>query len=620
MRGCTLKSRSLLDFVMRKLCGVVLFKLQSAAKKAATSPVKNVHARRMRQEEAFYHGWLLPKFMALCRTLYWDMPQVAALNLNDVQLEEEFNWQETHRLAYKHNSFDGPNPGSPRDITSQTESEPYMHSGDDLSDDMSSVSGMTAGTFFSKNPFSNYLKEVEQKTAARKARKLEASRQRAAHRLKPKAFNDADKARLIELKKFKEQRANASNTQRDTSLTETSQQPVSVASNSSVLDSALLSELHKHDRKTQITIICSLAAIMFALLYADILLGVRSTLASNNHSLYISIAMDIGTLVYLVACGSIHFTFCDVALVYAFDALEIGMKTGRHTKKFYDGTVRMVVAIASAGFITIGIVRALSAIVLRNAVWFTILAGRRGTDIFASSAKFLNELPFSHYLPPLLLTIPVTLTSLTVGVADFLFRAIKWALFLFSWLLELLLVRSNTVGSILNFLAGKVFEIVPSPLNAFSEYVDHLHQVFENGETVLSWRVYAVDISRHLLAYTAIFLLSILFLFTASAKAQKRHFQDSMDFNESRRVNQSAATLSTSTTHVNRGLSRIETDDEQVNELRVDEEIKRSNAVKPVNETITETAKKKERFLSKLRLRRKKTSSRSDQRMSETPH
>ena len=609
--------QSLLDFVMRKLCGVVLFKLQVAAKKAANSPVKNVHARRMRQEEAFYHGWLLPKFMALCRTLYWDMPAVAAFNLNDLQLEEEFNWQETHRQDYKHNSFDEPNPGSPRDVPSQTESEPCIHSGDDISDDMSSVSGMTAGTLFSKNPFSNYLKEIEQKTAARKARKLEASRQRATRRLKPKAFNDVDKARLIELKRFKAQRSDTPNTQRDTSVIETSQQTVSLSSNSSVLDSALLSELHKHDRKTQVTIICSLALMMFALLYIDILFGVRTTLASNNHTFSISIAMDIGTLVYLVVCGSIHFTFCDVALVYAFDALEIGMKTGRHTKKFYDGTVRMVVAMASAGFITIGIVRALSAIAFRNAVWYTILACKHGTDFLASSNKSLYELPFSHFLPSSLLTIPVTLTSLTVEGASFVLNAIKWILFIFSWLLELLLVRSNSVGTFLTFLACKVFEIMPSPLNAFRKYVDYLHQVFENGETVISWRVHAVDISRHLLAYTAIFLLSILFLFTASAKAQKRHFQDSMDFNESFRFHQSAATLSISTTRVNRSLSRIETDDKQVNELKVDEAIKGTEVAKPVKETFTETSKKRERFLSKLRLRRKKKIGRSDQLMSE---
>ena len=82
--------QSLLDFVMRKICGVVLAKMQTAAKKAVTNPVKNVHARRMRQEEAFYGKWLLPKFKSYCDTLNWDMPEVAALSLTDSQFDEDY--------------------------------------------------------------------------------------------------------------------------------------------------------------------------------------------------------------------------------------------------------------------------------------------------------------------------------------------------------------------------------------------------------------------------------------------------------------------------------------------------------------------------------------------------
>ena len=74
--------------------------------------------------------------------------------------------------------------------------------------------------------------------------------------------------------------------------------------------------------------------------------------------------------------------------------------------------------------------------------------------------------------------------------------------------------------------------MIPSPSNTFGNYVDHVIQVFENGEIVPSWRVHAIDTSRYLLAYTSVFLLSTLILFTASAKAQQRQLRGTLDLKE----------------------------------------------------------------------------------------
>jgi hypothetical protein len=63
--------QSLIDFVMKRMCGVLLGRLQAAARKVLKDPVKNPHARRMREDVRFYRDWLLPKFRVYCDELGW---------------------------------------------------------------------------------------------------------------------------------------------------------------------------------------------------------------------------------------------------------------------------------------------------------------------------------------------------------------------------------------------------------------------------------------------------------------------------------------------------------------------------------------------------------------------
>lgn len=582
--------QSLLDFIMRKLCGVVLSTLQGAAKKAALSPVKNAHARRIRQEESFYKGWLLPKFKAYCSAVQWNLPEVAALNLTDLQLDEEFNYQDLHRAEYRQTSFFDRQGSEHRDLSSRSAPNQFMQSTDDASADMSSVSGATATTFFAKNPLTSYLREIELKTEARKDRKVEASRQRMAHRLRPKAFNEAEMARLDELKKFKEQRMDG---QRATVTKLPSIRTISLEDPPPV-ESNLIRKLHTHSRKTQIGLIITLAGMMFTLLYADELLGLHATLASGDHDWWVTVAMDVGTLVYLMACAAIHFVFCEVALVYAFDALEIGMKTGRETKKFYDGTVRVLVACASAGFIAFGIGKAASFVVLRNVVWYTMMA----TCYVMELARSVNlpELPFTNHILSVVVTLPLRFISGMLGISAFIISKMTSVVSFFAWLLHLIIFRSNSVGGFVSFLVAKVMSIIPSPLSGLNNYLDYVKQVFENGEIVPSWRADAIDTSRDLLAYTAVFLLSILILFTASAKAEQRHFNDSLDFNELALAGEK--TSSVSTRWAEQKISRMISVDELTAQVY---DIDAS----PIIGEAAQTTKKKRRFVPKLRLRRK---------------
>jgi hypothetical protein len=63
--------QSLIDFCMKRMCGVLLARLQAAARKVLKDPVRNPHARRMREDVRFYRDWLLPKFRTYCDELGW---------------------------------------------------------------------------------------------------------------------------------------------------------------------------------------------------------------------------------------------------------------------------------------------------------------------------------------------------------------------------------------------------------------------------------------------------------------------------------------------------------------------------------------------------------------------
>jgi len=68
----------IIDFIMKHMCGLLLVKMQSAAKRALEMPKKSPHAIRMRDDD-FYKNWLLPKFRNYALMQGWDIPEVNAL-------------------------------------------------------------------------------------------------------------------------------------------------------------------------------------------------------------------------------------------------------------------------------------------------------------------------------------------------------------------------------------------------------------------------------------------------------------------------------------------------------------------------------------------------------------
>lgn len=74
----TLVPQFIIDFIMKHMCGLLLVKMQAAARKAMDYPATSPHAVRMRDDN-FYKNWLLPKFVSYTGMQGWEMPEVNAL-------------------------------------------------------------------------------------------------------------------------------------------------------------------------------------------------------------------------------------------------------------------------------------------------------------------------------------------------------------------------------------------------------------------------------------------------------------------------------------------------------------------------------------------------------------
>ncbi|KAL3795525.1 hypothetical protein HJC23_009238 [Cyclotella cryptica] len=101
--------QSLIDFCMKRMCGVMLARLQVAATKVVKDPIKNPHSRRMREDVRFYRDWLLPKFRTYCDELGWDMPPVKAFEVSeeDLKAEQIFEgWRSADMLDCQDNTQD----------------------------------------------------------------------------------------------------------------------------------------------------------------------------------------------------------------------------------------------------------------------------------------------------------------------------------------------------------------------------------------------------------------------------------------------------------------------------------------------------------------------------------
>jgi hypothetical protein len=502
--------QSLLDFVTRKICGVVIFYLQQAAKKVGKDPIKNVHARRMRRENRFYRGWLLPKFEAYCEMMNWSMPKVPAFQLTDEELEMAADFEEST---------------SRRCVTVMRDHETMAEENNSTD----TVSRLTTGSHHSKFPIiGGYLQEMEARATEKKEQRIAAERRRAENRLKPKELTDPQVARLQQLREAKERR------NRNRGVPETS---IEVDTPSRQRRKPAFSKFHRHGRGTRFLVAALLCSLLTVTLYPGLLFHrmidkLEVLEASNWRTEFL---LDAGTLAYVTFCTIVHFIACDIFMIYAFDALDLGMKTGKQSKKYYNDQVRVVVLTMSVCIAAFGIGNALLAVAARGIIWYSLLGANAVVAVSLAVQESIRSL-----VPPAIISIVGMVLSSVVEVTGFIAQIFLRLMNFLLWLLYIVFIQSNRFGHVLEVIAKSVMKTLPFLQAGFMEYVQSVSDIYEDVDFATSWRQNAIDNTRFLFAYTSVFLLSILVLFNASSRASKakaeRHVRKSYSGLEDERL------------------------------------------------------------------------------------
>jgi hypothetical protein len=515
--------QSLLDFLMKRLCGVLLCKMQAAAMKISRDPVTNHHAIKMREERDFYQKWLLPKFEGICQLRGWKMPPISAFELSEAQLDianalaAKTKRKSDHKFLRHSETLGEVNLRrylDVADVHSFAESEPIevghpvnSDCGPKIrtrtfdSDDISDLSRKSSSfaPFLGSNTISNYLREIEERTQARKAKEIEKSRERAAKRLMPKELDEESRSRLEELRVARNRRAST------LSVDSTSKAgqvfPASKAGPTSDRKRSWAVFWTKHGILTKIFVMSVLTCSLFGFVYSDAVFE-EIVISQEEDSFWMSRKRDIATLVYMGAAGLLHFMLCYVALMYSFSALQLGAIAGKQAKHFYSQHVHLIVAIASTSMIFMGVIQAGVFYACQWLVWQVHVLSHA-----------VEESTLSFPITPIAIS---TLFNALVGVVA---SMLSWA--------DKLFLGSTIVGRGSRTVVDVFLRAVNNVCACWTSFVDGSISEYNGTVVSIPWRVQAFLTARVLLSYSAIFLVVLLFLFNLTAWRARSVEEDS---------------------------------------------------------------------------------------------
>jgi hypothetical protein len=513
---------SLLEFGMKHVAAVVLAKLQGASKKAALYPVTNSHAIKMREEKEFYHTWLLAKFRGVCEARNWDMPPVAAFNLSATDLQKA---QRLNSHGYKRaQTYNGESPEEDDNevvenlaALSQSARDAVSDYGDNMS--MSALSNETGQrSVWSNNPVATYLRETERKIQQRKADEVAESRRHAAARLQPKERPMDVQERLTALKLAKYRRMDLSVREVTGTIISPSSGGGPSPNKSKSLSQRLAYHLYHHNPKTRLWVVVSLVGILFTMLHSGLLIQ-NSFIDPSNAQLpwYLNRWKDVGVVTYILLCTVPYFLLVDVSLVYTFDALDLGSKTGGQAKTYYSDNVWLASIVASFGIAAISIATALSKAFLRAFIWSIFrVYGLLGSKVFIPSLALLKK--SVHFLPHDILEVIVTSVLSALSVVNFIINKTAWIVHIISTLSWNIFVQSNFVGKgIANVLSSCLSACIHG-VEQINTFIECSIKSFDGDVFITPWRVEAFITTRFLFMNTAVFLLVALTLFYISSR------------------------------------------------------------------------------------------------------
>lgn len=498
--------QALVDFVMKRMCGTILYKMKGAALKIDKEPITNLHAIKIREEKDFYKTFLLAKFEGTCKIRGWQMPSISAFELSDAQLEmaDAFIAKQKQKSETKAQTlFTFNNTDSNLDEFLQASTSPDISHGEivgnsggatkdkpkvrtiysDL-DDMSEISKFsTASSFWRSNPISNYRRQVEETKQLSKDREIQESRERAAARLKPKSLNEDAVLRLKELRDARNRHKSRN-------------EILVVKENGHVIPSEVDKNLRRwnvslssHGFFTKIFVLQFLMVSLFCLLYLDT--AFDKVVAVREGTFGMERGRDMATLIYIGIAGLVHSIFCYISLFYAFTSLQLGSIAGKRTKRFYGEYIHYVVVITSASMVGLGIIKPGVDKFLRWVVW-------NAYSIFeVAKISLLAKIP-----DKVVTTLRIMVNAIITVISS----------------IQKVFLESSFLGRCIISVTKAPVTIVKTITYPFATYAETTIKQYEGYFDALPWREDAFFTTRALLSHSAFFLLVLLLLFNFAAK------------------------------------------------------------------------------------------------------
>lgn len=367
-------------------------------------------------------------------------------------------------------------------------------------DDNDSNSVISNKTYLSwATPVRTFIRKQEMKRAKEKENEIRNIRDMHEKRLQPKVLSQHDRDRLVRLQKAKERRRQAHGTLKSWS-------------------EKLTDHLETHGQIQKVCNLLGLLLLFFALLHpelVEILTGIHikpisssASISSEVQGWWFAVCQGFGLLGYLFFCGVVHFGVCDIALVYAFFALDLGSKTGKDVKKYYSENIRMIVAATSFSIFGVSVIKSLANIVLSMIVAGLSLLSVVATDGAKSQIGYLWTV-IMQQLSGFFFSFDKNLAEEEIhqpGSLGYLKDVATTAANLVTNATEAFQEEFSYVTNMNNYEKTLSFSFVTNPFS-----------VDDVDTAIALWQTKAFETARLLFSYTSVFLLVFLVLFNYSA-------------------------------------------------------------------------------------------------------
>jgi hypothetical protein len=383
----------------------------------------------------------------------------------------------------------------------------------DSASTMSELTNRSGNSWFSSNPLGSYLREVEERTRRRKEEEIAEVRRVSALLLKPKQFLAEHQDRLHQLRAAKAQRMRAKEfTNVPTSAASSPSRDIVVDSRQRLLGGA--TALRMDNPRHQVKISIGLLVFLFVLLYPGRLWRFPTEFFVDSSPWWLRAIDDVVTVAYIALCAAVHFALCDICFLYAFEALEIGAKSGAETKRYYGSKVRLSVLLFSGGIAGLNIMKAVGVAV-------SIVGASYLKKLLVAT---LNVLLTPDYAARLFTVVGRTIPRLT-SLFLILYRFISGivlpllsAAVVASKEMAIALLRNSIGGEAGYWFLDRMWRLIEKILSWSQSFwfriLDSTHYSTPAG----AWRYEAWQGAQVLFSYSAVFLVSGVFLFQYSVQ------------------------------------------------------------------------------------------------------